>query len=255
MSQDHKPDQSFDSIANKFEKNIYGSTKGKLRQDCLFHYLKQHLESSDSPLQILDAGAGTGIMAEALLNLGHNLTLLDVSEDVLVLAKERLAAQENVDFMSMGIIDIENPDYFDLILCHAVLEWLADPIEAVEHLYAQLKPGGKLSLSFFNKHAHAFSSMLYGNFDYVERGMTNKNTVRLNPNKPLVPEEVLAFLQRLGCEVVHQAGIRCIHDYMRDRNMQITHYDQLLNAELTYGTQSPYKWLGRYFHVIVRKPV
>ena len=37
----NKQDQSFDKFADKFEKNIYGSTKGQLRHELLVHYLNQ----------------------------------------------------------------------------------------------------------------------------------------------------------------------------------------------------------------------
>ena len=39
-----KQDQSFDKIADKFEKNIYGSSKGQLRHELLVHHLKASLD-------------------------------------------------------------------------------------------------------------------------------------------------------------------------------------------------------------------
>lgn len=42
---------------------------------------------------------------------------------------------------------------FDLILCHAVLEWLDDPKSAVRDLARLVKPGCRMSLMFFNRFA------------------------------------------------------------------------------------------------------
>ena len=39
-------------------------------------------------------------------------------------------------------------EMFDVVCCHAVLEWLADPEETVEHLARFLRPEGCLSLMF-----------------------------------------------------------------------------------------------------------
>ena len=89
MKQNDKPDQSFNSIANKFEKNIYGSSKGQLRHELLLYYLQNTLPLTKPGLNILDAGGGTGMMTEPLLRMGHSVTLNDLSEDVLELAQRK----------------------------------------------------------------------------------------------------------------------------------------------------------------------
>ncbi|SUG69462.1 SmtA protein [Salmonella enterica subsp. enterica] len=43
---------------------------------------------------------------------------------------------------------LESP--VDLILFHAVLEWVADPVGVLETLWSVLRPGGALSLMFYN---------------------------------------------------------------------------------------------------------
>jgi S-adenosylmethionine-dependent methyltransferase len=92
--------------------------------------------------------------------------------------------------------------------------------------------------------------MCYGNFDYVEQGMPAKNIVRLSPNHPLQPKEVLDWLAALPLVIKQQAGIRCFHDYLKQNAQQISHYQQLKQLEIQYGRQQPYMWLGKYFHII-----
>lgn len=253
MKRNDKPDQSFDSIANKFENNIYGSTKGKLRHDLLLYYLFQYIELSDKPLNILDAGGGTGVMCESLLPFGHKLTLNDISKDSLDLAMDKLGNNPNVAYSNTQLQEIDAKEQYDMVICHAVLEWLNHPLEAIEHLLSLTKPGGHISLSFFNRDAKLFGNLLYGNFDYVNQGMKNKNTVRLNPDMSLSPKDILHFLEGQSILLKHQAGIRCIHDYMFDRAMQTSRYDDIKDMEITYGQQHPYCWLGKYFHVIFQK--
>lgn len=50
-------DRNFDDIADKFSRNIYGTTKGKIRQAVIWDDLQQLLtQLPDRPLRILDAG-------------------------------------------------------------------------------------------------------------------------------------------------------------------------------------------------------
>ena len=109
-----------------------------------------------------------------------------------------------------------------------------------------------MSLSFFNKDAAVYSNLLYGNFDYVRSGLKRKNTVRLNPNYPLPPQTVIEWVSALPGFIEHVAGIRCIHDYMQKDHAKIT-YEELVEMELQYGVIEPYQWLGKYFHIIIRK--
>lgn len=252
MNKQWQQDQSFDQIADKFEKNIYGTSKGRLRHELLLHYLHQQLPAE--PLDCLDAGGGTGVMAKALSEMGHQVLLNDISADALSLARTKFEGDERISFHCGTLQGLEPERQFDLITCHAVLEWLSDPYAALDSLFERLKPGGYLSLSFFNRDAHLFSNLLYGNFDYIDKDFVVSNRVRLNPNNALPPSQVLDFIQQAGLEIRHKAGIRCFHDYMRDKTMQSSHYEQIKAKELEYGTAHPYLWLGRYFHLIALKP-
>ncbi len=52
-------DRNFDDIAEKFARNIYGTTKGMLRQAILWQDLDTLLATFGSrPLRIIDAGGG-----------------------------------------------------------------------------------------------------------------------------------------------------------------------------------------------------
>ncbi|MBU3002724.1 methyltransferase [Paraglaciecola arctica] len=251
--QNDKQDQSFDKFAGKFEKNIYGSTKGRLRHELLIHHLHSAINLKGSSLDILDAGGGTGEMSKEMLDLGHKVTLSDISSEVLVLAKQKIGENINLNIQHTDILSLNSGKQYDLVVCHAVLEWLQDPLEVLVKLTGLVKPGGHLSISFFNYDAQLFGNMLYGNFDYVETGMVNKNIVRLSPNNPQKPKVVLAKLAELPIEVLKTAGIRCFHDYLKQPEKQTSEYQQLKQLEIQYGSIEPYLWLGKYFLIIAQK--
>ena len=71
-----KQDRNFDDISGKFAQNMYGTTKGRIREAVVWQELENILANypSHKPLNILDAGGGQGQIACRLAKLGHNVT-------------------------------------------------------------------------------------------------------------------------------------------------------------------------------------
>ncbi|MBU3022961.1 methyltransferase domain-containing protein [Aestuariibacter sp. A3R04] len=245
-------DQYFDGIAEKFARNIYGTTKGRLRHLLLLEVLTPYLDNR-TPMKVADIGGGTGIMSKAIADFGHCVHLFDASEDILSLAQEFVSDDENIQVFLANIQHIENLSTYDFVVCHAVLEWLAAPLDTLAGIYHKMKPGARLSLSFFNKDAALFGNALYGNFDYIAKGMKVKNQVRLNPNNPLSPQIVLSSARDMGFDVERISGIRCFHDYMKEKQLSDEQFSQLLALEKNYMEAEPYCWLGKYMHFMLKK--
>ncbi|MEF1219449.1 tRNA uridine 5-oxyacetic acid(34) methyltransferase CmoM, partial [Photobacterium damselae] len=74
-------DRNFDDLAQKFAKNIYGTAKGEIRQTVVWQDIEQILAElkSETPLQVLDAGGGLGQLSQRIAELGHHVTLCDLS--------------------------------------------------------------------------------------------------------------------------------------------------------------------------------
>lgn len=250
-----KTDRSFDGIAAKFAHNIYSSTKGKLRQVVLLRDLAE-LRLLQQPCHILDVGAGQGQLALALAAQGHRVHLTDISADMLQLAQQQALAQgaDNVSFQQIGLAELvaTHRQQYQLVLCHAMLEWLAQPELAIAQLRQLVAPGGVLSLMFYNKDAKRFGNIVFGNFDYVVADFQVKKKVSLNPQHPLVPADVMQWCQQAGFSVLAKTGVRCFHDYLRDRALQQSHFEQLLALELQYNRIEPYASLGRYQHLLLQ---
>jgi S-adenosylmethionine-dependent methyltransferase len=247
-------DTFFNGIANKFDNNIYGTSKGRLRHQVLLHYLSGLIDST-VPCDVLDAGGGTGMMSLEFAQAGHNVTLCDGSEEVLVIARQRLANSTNMRIENVDILSLNYTQQFDLILCHAVLEWVQEPQVIVDKLFTQLRKGGRLSLSFFNRDAALFNNAIWGNFDYIDAGLKARNQVRLNPHNAQRPKDIIQYINDKypRYTIEHKAGVRCFHDYLQDRSKQVNEYDKILALEMKYGATEPYMWLGKYFHLIIKK--
>lgn len=246
----------FSGISQKFSKSIYDTTKGQLRMAVLKRDLAPLL--AGQPCLLLDVGAGLGQVNQWFQEKGFSVVHSDLSTEMVEEAERRHKAAgmgERCEYIQAGLTDLvsQSPSIqYDIILCHAVLEWLPDTELAIKQLARLLKPGGKLSLMFYNHHAQLFANAIYGNFDYIERGLKVKKTVRLSPQNPAIPEQVDSWLRNEGLEVQQKTGVRCFHDYLR--NIEHQHrFDELLALEMKYNQMSPYRELGRYQHWLIEK--
>jgi SAM-dependent methyltransferase len=99
---------------------------------------------------VLEAGCGVG--AQTLLlaanNPGAHFVSIDISEDSLALAKERVseAGLTNVTLRQADIANLPFPDgTFDHVFVCFTLEHLKDPLGALRQLMAVLRPGGTIT--------------------------------------------------------------------------------------------------------------
>ncbi|KJY83142.1 SAM-dependent methyltransferase [Vibrio galatheae] len=255
-------DRNFDDIAHKFAKNIYGSDKGEIRQVIVWEDLQQILNTVKGPkqqLNVLDAGGGLAQMSQKLAKLGHHVALCDLSSEMLLLAEQDIAKNgllEQYRFIHSPVQSIEQhlASPVDLVLFHAVMEWLADPKSALEKVLQQVKPGGMASVMFYNHHGLVYKNVVCGNIPHVLDGMPHRKRFKLQPQKGLKPEEVYQWIENAGFSICGKSGIRCFSDYIGNMEyMGDYQYEDVLALERQLCRQEPYLSLGRYIHVWAQK--
>jgi len=255
-------DRNFDDIAHKFAKNIYGSDKGEIRQVIVWEDLTQMLtnfDQSEAPLHVLDAGGGLAQMSQKIAKLGHRVTLCDLSSEMLNLAKQDIANHGLLDQYRLVHSPVQKiqehlSEPVDVLMFHAVMEWLADPKPALENLLEQVKPGGMASIMFYNYHGLVYKNAVCGNIPHVLEGMPHRKRFKLQPQTGLLPTEVYQWIEGAGFEIQGKSGIRCFSDYIGNvKNMGEYQYDDVLALERKFCRQEPYLSLGRYIHVWAKK--
>ena len=116
---------------------------------------------------LLDAGTGTGRMLELLAPHAKRAVGIDVSPEMLAIARDRLT-RENLPQVQVRLGDIYRLPFsngragangdtgFDAVLFHQVLHYLDDPGAAVAEAARVMRPGGRLAIADFAPHGLEF---------------------------------------------------------------------------------------------------
>ncbi len=249
-------DRNFDSLLERFEKRVYGSLKGDLRLQLLQQDLRAFRQSK-RPLNIWDAGCGFAQISLWLAQQGHQLHLCDLSAKMLDRAKnsfEQAGIKAHFHHLSAQDLAPRLPA-FDLVLFHAVLEWLAAPLDTLRIVTEKVRPGGSLSLLFYNRNALVYSNVFKGGWRWKNIlddryiGAGNK----LTPPHPQYPHEIISQLENQGFSITCHTGIRVFHDYLsrpvREQGSEL----ELLQLEQQYCRLPTFRDMGRYVHVLARR--
>jgi 2-polyprenyl-3-methyl-5-hydroxy-6-metoxy-1,4-benzoquinol methylase len=101
--------------------------------------------------RVLDIGCGNGAISLPLLSRSKRLTLLDLSSQMLELARTRIPSERvsdvdlvNEDFLSASL----EPQSFDLIFCIGVLAHVDSPAAVIAKVVQLAKPGALVILEF-----------------------------------------------------------------------------------------------------------
>ena len=257
-------DRNFDGLAKRFKKNIYGGLKGDIRlavleRDCTAHLPIKPFAATDTRWRILDAGGGQGQFSLQLAVAGHEVVLCDISAEMLKLAEEQavqLGVQDRVTLVQCAIQELPahcNETRFDVVICHAVMEWMQEPETLLPCLCRYLKPQGYLSLTFYNLHSLIYKNLLRTNFKKILNQDYRGQKGSLTPINPMYPQQVLEWVAGLPLHIKSHSGIRVFHDYIFNQEHRERDPHTLVQLELAFSQQEPYRSLGRYIHLLMQR--
>jgi S-adenosylmethionine-dependent methyltransferase len=226
-----------------------------------FEHVPFGKNTTAKPLRILDAGGGQGQFSLKFAQAGHSVIICDISAEMLKLAERELVSaglQDRVQLIHCAIHDLAlhiEDCQFDVVLCHAVMEWVVEPQDLVANLVQYLKPRGFLSLTFYNLHSLIYKNLLRTNFKKIQQENFGGARGSLTPINPLYPEQVFEWLDDLPLSRLSTSGIRVFHDYIFNEEQRERDPESVIALELAFSQRSPYQLLGRYIHVLSQKQV
>ncbi|MBB4865036.1 S-adenosylmethionine-dependent methyltransferase [Pseudomonas nitritireducens] len=245
-------DRHFDELATRFAEKIYGGAKGAIRLAVLQADLAEALP--DRPLRVLDIGAGLGHMSLWLAGRGHDVTLAEPAAPMLEGARQRFEeAGLPATFIAAPWQELlgQLNEPYDLVICHAVLEWLAEPLAILPVLHQLTRVDGWLSLAFYNRDALIYRNLLKGHFRKLRKNRFSGEGQSLTPQEPLDPR-VLEENMSGHWRIEARSGVRVFHDYMPVEFQHKAEPLDLVEMELQYRRHPAFAGLGRYLHWLCR---
>jgi len=138
---------SYNKIASSYDENADAFS---LLTNSRFSALRQilaQLTETEKPLDILDIGAGSGVFIAELNELFKqgNFTAVDISREMLQIAKKRLPRLKIIEGTVTQVGECLRGEQFDLIIAHFLLAYVS--LEAlIQQALPLLKPNGILSV-------------------------------------------------------------------------------------------------------------
>lgn len=148
--------------------------------------LNRIARSIEDDSAILDVGAGNGILALLLGQLGCKVQIDAIEPDPVALGCARTLYHSIFAESLEQFLDRADTKRYDCVVMADVVEHIANPEPLLRGLKKLLKPGGKLFLSTPNiAFASVRLALLHGRFDYVDSRILERTHLRFYTRKSL----------------------------------------------------------------------
>jgi len=244
----------FTGKAAFFHEHYREGTRGRIRLELVLERLRRALPPP--PAAVLDVGGGTGAFAIPLALDGHDVTVLDRSEEWLDVAGR------NARGAGVRIRLIEGPAEsapalapgpFDAVLCHTVLIYADDPRRILGALREVAADGAILSSLEKNRDGLPVRPARDGDFGEALRVMDDPiASGRIGiPNRALSLGELRSDLASTGWLPTSWAGIRVFSDGVLDPLDPAT-FETVMTLDRKAAVRDPHRRMGRLLHVLAR---
>ena len=241
-----------------------GALRQVVRQELVTRQLAKHLPGGQL-VRVLDVGCGQGTQVLALARAGHRVTGVDSSATLLgdletALADETAEVRARVRLVhgeAERLADLVPSEDFDVVLCHGVLMYFADPAPLLSGLAAAVAPGGFASLLVRNGDALAMRPGLLGHWPTAQRAfddMSYGNRIGVTARADRLAD-LTGLLAARELSVEAWYGVRVFTDTVASDAPLPGEQElrTLLDCEERAGSTDPYRGVAALVHVIARR--
>ena len=255
-------DINFDEKFERLKNAVYNTPKGIIRKTLVSEDIAEYFPElfSGKRLSILDAGCGTGEISRWISSSSLDIVRIDISGRMIDEAKRRDIEEGIEDNITHCCESVQahakgHPGCYDIIICHGMLAWLADPEQGFASLARLLKPGGRMSLLYYNRNRNILRNGLLANFYCLKTGdyKPRQKGGGLTPINPLDETQILGWAGQHNLRLEFKSGIRIFYGLANNHNEFEGKEEVLLRTERMFYRREPFASIGVHTHMIFNK--
>jgi S-adenosylmethionine-dependent methyltransferase len=239
--------------------------EGRLRADLAFENLHDFLPASGvNSRRALDLGCGTGAAAVRLARLGIHVTLLDLSPTMLGLAESAIveAGVSGKTTVKHGdaaqLTDFFHAESFDIILCHNLLEYVADPGPVLRGAVRAMRDSSAiLSVLVRNQAGEVLKAALQaGDLAAAEQNLTadwGQESLYRGRVRLFTSETLETSLKDASLTINARRGVRVIADYLPAHISRSAEYERIFALERKLGERREFFDVARYMQCLASR--
>ena len=171
-------------------------------------YIKDFLDMA-GPISILEVGCGDGGNLLHFAKIGYEVVGVDISANRINDAKSFFEQENaNAKFICSDILKLNGyKSYFDLVICHDVIEHIGNKQEMLSRIECFLKPKGLLFIGF------PAWQMPFGGHQQI----CHSKLLSITPFFHMLPPNLYKYILSLGGE-----NVECINELLSIKSTKIT---------------------------------
>lgn len=206
---------------------IYDEVMDETLYEDWLNFTMRHI--GESQKNILELACGTGILSVELANIGHQVTGLDLSEEMIELAKERTTeADELLSFEVGDMLDLKKTNQYDVVTCFSDSLCYMPDEEAVQTVFNEvnraLKSGG-----IFLFDVHSIFKMEHEFPEYSYHYQTDEFAFLWESYPGDVPYSIEHFLTFFVKETEEEDIFKRYDELHEERTYSIETYEKMLS--------------------------
>lgn len=219
-----------------------------LQKKIIWEQLK-HIQNK----KILDFGSGRGITANHFAT-NNEVIAIEPDENMI---NEGIRGNSYTQIKG-DITELENfeDEFFDVIICHNVLEYVEERVEVLKEFSRVLKKDGQLSIVKHNRAGRVMQMVvLLNNFEHANQLLDGKygQSKEFGPIRYYGDLDILQWSNDFELEMVW--GLRTFWDLQQNQEIQKdkSWQEKMLEIELKVSGREEYKAIAFFHHLILRK--
>ena len=235
---------------------------GRLRSELAWENVRRFLPRDVSKHRAFDVGGGTGFASVQLARMGYEVVLLDSSEQMLRIAREQAGAGDGSTRISFCHAETGQlrerfaAEFFDVVVCHNLLEYSEDPSTTVRDIAHVLRKDGVLSVLVRNRAGEVLKNAIKSRDWKLAVANLSAETVVDSLYGERVGvfslEEIRDLLAAAALQIVAEHGVRVFSDYVDLEDLTDAAFSQIFELESALGVRPEFVAIARYIQVIAR---